>query len=85
MSSIAKSISYNSEIFFEYLDNRVSNKQRQVEVRMTCQQNEAKKLAAEEMKEENKILLKDVISIRDPVLRVFFVDEQTRILRKRAG
>ncbi|XP_047330998.1 uncharacterized protein LOC124934504 [Impatiens glandulifera] len=40
--------------------------------------------ALKEIKEENKILLKDLSKIRDPQLRTFIEAEQARIMEKRA-
>ncbi|KAL8063384.1 hypothetical protein ABFX02_01G023700 [Erythranthe guttata] len=47
-------------------------------------QNESKKLAMAEYREDNKILLKDLNSITDLNLRELFVNEQKRILLKRS-
>ncbi|KAL7159372.1 hypothetical protein ABFS83_01G022800 [Erythranthe nasuta] len=47
-------------------------------------QNESKKLAMAEYREDNKILLKDLNSITDLNLRQMFVNEQKRILLKRS-
>ena len=45
-------------------------------------QNEAKKLAFKEIKEENKILLKNLASIDDVNIREYIRSEQVRIIRK---
>ncbi|KAK9091325.1 hypothetical protein Sjap_024502 [Stephania japonica] len=52
---------------------------------MSSEQKESRRLDMKEFKKENKVLMKDVDSIKDPILRMFFISEQTRILRKRAG
>ena len=46
-------------------------------------QNEAKKIELKERREDNKILNKDVDSIKDPMLREALRNEQMRIYAKR--
>ena len=58
--------------------------QKNYELQLLRAQNEAKKLELRERREENKILYKDVDSIKDPVLREALKKEQMRIYAKRA-
>ncbi|KAI3463838.1 hypothetical protein Pfo_020501 [Paulownia fortunei] len=60
------------------------DRQQFCQIQMIRAQNESKKLAMVEYREENKILLKDLNSINDPNLREFFQNEQSIIMLKRA-
>ena len=45
---------------------------------------QSRNYALKELKEENKILFRDLASIQDPNIRAYVQAEQTRILKKRA-
>ncbi|CAA2973599.1 histone H1-like [Olea europaea subsp. europaea] len=68
----------------EILKNGCKVRQQFFEIKMLRTQNELKKLSLIEYREENKILLKDLNSISNPIVRDFLQNEQIRILRKRS-
>ena len=75
-------ISSNEKILDLLNESTTSTKKghEMIELRL---QNEAKKLAFKEVKEENKILLKNLASIDDVNIREYIRSEQERIVRKR--
>lgn len=84
ISNIATAIKDGNMELMDMLKKTTSNRQRQMEIQMAHAQNEAKKLALKEAKEDNKILLTNLNSIVDPAVREYIRAEQTRILQKRA-
>ena len=57
--------------------------QQHYELQILRAQNEAKKIELKERQEDNKILNRDVDSIKDPILREALRNEQMRIYAKR--
>jgi hypothetical protein len=60
-----------------------ANRQQIYELQIIRAQNESKKLAMAEYREDNKILMKDLSYITDPKMLQFFQGEQARIMEKR--
>ena len=79
----ADSLISSNEKILDLLNESTTSREKchgMIELRL---QNEAKKLAFKEVKEENKILLKNLASIDDVNIREYIRSEQERIVRKR--
>ena len=74
-------ISLNEKIL-DLLNESTTSRKKCHEMIKLRLQNEAKKLAFKEVKEENKILLKNLASINDVNIREYIRSEQERIIRK---
>ena len=65
-------------------ERRLEENQQVLDILKKANMHQDKQLALQKLREENKILLKNLNSIQDPQLRVFIKAEQKRILNKRA-
>ena len=79
----ADSLISSNEKILDLLNESTTRREKSHEMIELRQQNEAKKLAFKEVKEENKILLKNLASIDDVNIREYIRSEQERIVRKR--
>ncbi|PON83487.1 hypothetical protein TorRG33x02_207590 [Trema orientale] len=84
MSQFITPMHRNNQKFLELQKKTNSDRQQNYELQVLRAQNESKKLAVTEYREDNKILFTDLDSIKDPNLREFMRSEQSRIMRKRA-
>ena len=76
MSSIINSFEERNGRLLEMFKKITLDRQEQMNIQL-------QNLAFREMKEENKILLKDLNSIADPNVREYFRGEQIKIIQKR--
>ncbi|KAJ4877089.1 Uncharacterized protein Rs2_42107 [Raphanus sativus] len=72
-----------NEQILDFLKESASSREKTYEMVQLHMQNQAKKIALEEMEAENKILLKILNSIDDINTREFIRAEQVRIIQKR--
>ena len=79
----ADSLISSNEKILDLLNESTTSREKGHEMIELRLQNEAKKLAFKEVKEENKILLKNLASIDDVNIREYIRSEQERIVRKR--
>ena len=79
----ADSLISSNEKILDLLNESTTRREKSHEMIELRQQNETKKLAFKEVKEENKILLKNLSSIDDVNIREYIRSEQERIVRKR--
>ena len=78
----ADSLISSNEKIFDLLNESTTSREKGHEMIELRLQNEAKKLAFKEVKEENKILLKNLASIDDVNILEYIRSEQERIIRK---
>ena len=84
LGTVVKTIKKGNEKLVEALNKGESRLDQNYELQMRKVQNEEKKLALKEFKEENRILYMNLDAITDPNLREFTRTEQIRIMQKRA-
>ena len=78
----ADSLISSNEKILDLLNESTTSREKGHEMIELRLQNEAKKLAFKEIKEENKILLKNLASIDDVNIHEYIRSEQERIIRK---
>uniref|UniRef100_A0A0D3BN62 No apical meristem-associated C-terminal domain-containing protein n=1 Tax=Brassica oleracea var. oleracea TaxID=109376 RepID=A0A0D3BN62_BRAOL len=78
----ADSLISSNEKILDLLSESTTSREKGHQIIELRLQNEAKKLAFKEVKEENKILLKNLASIDDVNIREYIRSEQERIIRK---
>ena len=83
LCTIVKTIKEQNEKLVEALNKGDSKLDQNYELQMRRVQNEERKLALKELKEENKILYMNLDDITDPKLREFTQSEHNMILQKR--
>ncbi|KAJ4869724.1 Uncharacterized protein Rs2_48704 [Raphanus sativus] len=81
-SSVDTLVSSNEQVL-DFLKESASSREKNNEIVQLRMQNQAKKLAFKEMREENKMLLTNLESISDHTTREFIRCEQERIIKKR--
>ncbi|WZZ68672.1 hypothetical protein YC2023_080042 [Brassica napus] len=79
----ADSLISSNEKIIDLLNESATSREKSRQMIELRLQNEAKKLDFKEVKEENKILLKNLTSIDDVNIREYIRSEQERIVRKR--
>ena len=84
MSKFINTMHQDNQECLEVLKKGNSDRQQNYELQILRAQNESKKIAVTEYREDNKILFTDLDSIKDPNLREFMRSEHARIMRKRA-
>ena len=83
LCTIVKTIKEQNKKLVEALNEGDSRLDQNYELQMRRVQNEEKKLALKELKEENKILYMNLDAITNPNLREFTRSKQIRIIQKR--
>ncbi|XP_017248002.1 uncharacterized protein LOC108219195 [Daucus carota subsp. sativus] len=83
-SAIIDTIKEEQRQVIEILKKNSADRQQNYEIQMLRAQNEKRKLDMAPYLAENKILIKDLNSIDDPILREHFRNEQLKILQKRS-
>ena len=79
----ADSLILSNEKILDLLNESITSKEKGHEMIELWLQNKAKKLAFKKVKEENKILLKNLASINHVNIREYIRSEQEKIVRKR--
>ncbi|CAH8337103.1 unnamed protein product [Eruca vesicaria subsp. sativa] len=80
---VADTLISSNEQILDFLKESATSRDKNHEMIELRMKNEARKLALKEVKEENKILLKNLASIGDINTREYIRSEQERIIRKR--
>ena len=84
LCTVVKTIKEQNEKLVEALNKGDSKLDQNYELQMRRVQNEERKLALKELKEENKILYMNLDDITDPNLRELTWSEQNMIIQKRS-
>ncbi|KAK1384895.1 hypothetical protein POM88_022630 [Heracleum sosnowskyi] len=78
-----QSIREDNREFVEVFKQGAADRQKLYELQLVRAQNESRKLALQELREDNKIMAKDLSSITDPLQLQYYQSERSRIWEKR--